>query len=246
MAIVSIETLKTYFETNDKPTQAQFVDLIDTLAFLPEPITPIITTSWQSTLVSSNVAAINSTQYIVVANATFTDPNPIEGKGYQVYMRNGTATIGTVPYSLAGTVIWRVFHSGAWKTYVNGISGSFNPTFVSSAPSDADMIPFNSIPWHYTRNGDVITLLGTARITFSNDSNGAAFQLDLSQFMPDNFASDDQANCVIGIVEYAGISDIDSIVISSVIGDKKTEISVNMLNPNISIKLGFTITFKLP
>ncbi len=35
MAIVSIETLKSYFETGDKPTQSQFVDLIDTLASLP-------------------------------------------------------------------------------------------------------------------------------------------------------------------------------------------------------------------
>lgn len=32
MAIVSIATLKTYFETGDFPTQAQFEDLIDTLS----------------------------------------------------------------------------------------------------------------------------------------------------------------------------------------------------------------------
>jgi hypothetical protein len=29
MAVVSRATLKSYFETNDTPTQAQFVDLID-------------------------------------------------------------------------------------------------------------------------------------------------------------------------------------------------------------------------
>lgn len=34
MAIVSIATLKTYFETRDVPTQAQFENLIDTLSNL--------------------------------------------------------------------------------------------------------------------------------------------------------------------------------------------------------------------
>ena len=32
MSIVSITTLKTYFETGDFPTQQEFIDLIDTLA----------------------------------------------------------------------------------------------------------------------------------------------------------------------------------------------------------------------
>lgn len=31
MAVVSIATLKSYFETGDTPTQAQFIDLMDTL-----------------------------------------------------------------------------------------------------------------------------------------------------------------------------------------------------------------------
>jgi hypothetical protein len=73
--------------------------------------------SWDSTLVSTSLTAVLSTQYVVVASATFTDPSPVEGKGFQVYVRNGTATIGGVGYSVAGSVIWRVFHSGAWATY---------------------------------------------------------------------------------------------------------------------------------
>lgn len=35
MAVVSIATLKGYFNTGDTPTEAQYVDLIDTLAALP-------------------------------------------------------------------------------------------------------------------------------------------------------------------------------------------------------------------
>ena len=35
MAVVSTATLKTYFNTGDTPTEAQYIDLIDTLAALP-------------------------------------------------------------------------------------------------------------------------------------------------------------------------------------------------------------------
>jgi hypothetical protein len=88
--------------------------------------------SWDSTLVSSSLTAVLSTQYIVVASATFTDPSPVEGKGFQVYVRNGTATIGGVGYSVAGSVIWRVFHSGAWATYlINEITSSSTNTLTN-------------------------------------------------------------------------------------------------------------------
>ena len=88
----------------------------DTKVFLKTYFDTIYT-SWQSTLVSANLTAVNSTQYIVVANATFTDPSPVEGKGFLVYVRNGTATIGGTAYTAAGSIIWRVFHSGAWANY---------------------------------------------------------------------------------------------------------------------------------
>jgi len=74
--------------------------------------------SWASTEVTGNLTAALSTQYINTANATYTDPSPTQAKGYQVYVRNGTATIGGVGYSVAGSVIWRVYHSGAWATYL--------------------------------------------------------------------------------------------------------------------------------
>ena len=83
--------------------------------------------AWVSTLinssggdaivVSSNTTASNDNSYNVVANATFTDPTPVEGKGYVVFVRNGTATIGGVGYAV-GRIIYRVFHSGAWSSTV--------------------------------------------------------------------------------------------------------------------------------
>jgi hypothetical protein len=70
---------------------------------------------------------------VVVANATFTDPiTPAEGKGFQVYVRNNTATIGGVGYSVAGSVIWRVFHSGTYATYViNEVTPSSTNTLTN-------------------------------------------------------------------------------------------------------------------
>jgi hypothetical protein len=72
----------------------------------------------KAVVVSANQTAVNDGSYTVVANATFTDPSPTEGKGYRVFVRNGTATINSVAYTV-GTSIFRVFHSGAWTSYVS-------------------------------------------------------------------------------------------------------------------------------
>jgi hypothetical protein len=70
----------------------------------------------KAVVVSTNQTAVNDGSYTVVANATFTDPTPVEGKGYRVFVRNGTATIGGVAYGTLGTIVVRTFHSGSWST----------------------------------------------------------------------------------------------------------------------------------
>lgn len=72
-----------------------------------------------TTVISGNTTAANDGIYHVTASATFTDPSPVEGKGYTVFVRNGTATVGSTPYATAGTVIKRVYHSGAWASYIS-------------------------------------------------------------------------------------------------------------------------------
>jgi len=72
----------------------------------------------ESIVVSSNTTAVNDAVYTVVASATFTDPSPVEGKGFTVFIRNGTGTVGGTGYSVAGTQIRRIFHSGSWANYV--------------------------------------------------------------------------------------------------------------------------------
>ena len=65
-------------------------------------------------VVSSNTTAENDRVYHVVANATFTDPSPVEGRGFTVFVRNGTATLGGSNFGVQGCVVRRVFHSGSW------------------------------------------------------------------------------------------------------------------------------------
>jgi hypothetical protein len=71
-----------------------------------------------SEAVSANKTAVNDQSYTVLANATFTDPSPVAGKGFTVFVRNGIATVGGVAYNVLGTVIQRVFHSGSWANNV--------------------------------------------------------------------------------------------------------------------------------
>jgi hypothetical protein len=89
-------------------------------------------------VISANKIAVNDEQYSNVANATYTDPTPVEGKGYVVKVVNGTATIGGVGYT-EGKIVTRTYHSGSWrsKSYVD-------ETIIGSATQTAlDAINFN-------------------------------------------------------------------------------------------------------
>lgn len=87
-------------------------------------------------VVSANTTAAIDGAYTLVANATFTDPTPQEGKGFSVLIRNGTATIGATAYSTSGTTVWRIFHSGAWANYVNELALGFTPENVANKATD--------------------------------------------------------------------------------------------------------------
>ena len=73
----------------------------------------------KAVVVSDNQTAVNDAWYINVANATYTDPSPIEGRGFTVDVLNATATINSIAYSVVGTRIVRRFHSGSWITIVS-------------------------------------------------------------------------------------------------------------------------------
>ena len=82
---------------------------------------------------SSSFTASNGETYHVVASATVTDPSPVEGKGFSVLVRNGTATVGGTAYSTAGTIIVRTFHSGGWSNYSYQQASAFDPAGSAAA-----------------------------------------------------------------------------------------------------------------
>jgi hypothetical protein len=87
-------------------------------------------------VISSNTTASNDTNYSVVANATFTDPTPAEGKGYMVTVINGTATIGGVGYTV-GQKVFRHFHSGSWRAFVSQNASSLSKIVIKDTASSA-------------------------------------------------------------------------------------------------------------
>jgi hypothetical protein len=69
-------------------------------------------------VVSGNTTAVLDTLYHGTATATFTDPSPVEGRGFWVRVVNGTQTVGGTAYAAEGTVVFREFHSGSWRNRV--------------------------------------------------------------------------------------------------------------------------------
>jgi hypothetical protein len=123
----------------------------------------------ERTVVSGNITAANDTDYTVVATATITDPSPVEGKGFSVLVRNGTATVGGTAYSVAGSLVFRIFHSGSWANYVI-VSGSFLPLSGGSLTGTVNDAKGTDIASAGTTDiaaatGNYVVVTGTTTIT---------------------------------------------------------------------------------
>lgn len=117
-------------------------------------------------IANGSLTAVNDTFYVCVSNSTFTDPSPVEGEGFAVFVRNGTATVGGTGYSTAGTIVHRIYHSGAWSNYVYLNSAQLATTYQ---PLDADLTVIAGL---VDPNAD--------RILFWDDSAGAYAYLTAS------------------------------------------------------------------
>ena len=91
-----------------------------------------------SEVVSASKTAELNTYYVNVATATYSDPSPEEGRGFVVFVRNGTATVGGTAYATAGTIIHRIFHSGGWSNYVFIDSSTIQLKLAEGAFVDGD------------------------------------------------------------------------------------------------------------
>jgi hypothetical protein len=69
-------------------------------------------------VITASQTAVIDEAYTLIASATFTDPVPVNGKGFNVLIVNGTATIGGTPYSTAGLTVWRIYQGGVWANYL--------------------------------------------------------------------------------------------------------------------------------
>jgi hypothetical protein len=94
----------------------------------------------KAVVVSGSLTAVLDSYYVNVANATYTDPSPSEGKGFIVFVRNGAATVGGTGYGTAGTIVHRIFHSGSWANYVYRVTGASGGDAWGDAV-DADIVP---------------------------------------------------------------------------------------------------------
>ena len=72
-----------------------------------------LTNSQTPIVVSVDQVAENNRNYTVIENATFTDPTPEEGKGFKVFVRNGTAVIGGDSFG-EGSFVFRIYYDGAF------------------------------------------------------------------------------------------------------------------------------------
>lgn len=113
---------------------------------------------------SSSFTAASNGVYTAVATLTVTDPTPAEGLRFTVHVRSGTATVGGVAYATAGTMIERIYHSGAWT----------NSVYLSNL--DSDLSTF-SLPANTTISTFGATLVASA----SASAARTALVLDINQ-----------------------------------------------------------------
>jgi hypothetical protein len=123
----------------------------------------------ESIVINSNTTAVLDGVYTVVASATFTDPTPAEGKGFMVFVRNGTATVGGTGYSTAGTVINRIYHSGAWANYT---SSSFTPSALTKTDDTNVTLTLGGTPSTALLQAASLTLGWSGQLAISRGGTG--------------------------------------------------------------------------
>jgi len=106
----------------------------------------------------SSFTADNDRTYTTVATLTVTDPAPVEGKGFIVAVRNGTATVGGTAYTTAGTVIRRSLHSGAWANYAYQGGAAYAAAVHTHVSADVTDVPLSEVTLAVNETASPITV----------------------------------------------------------------------------------------
>lgn len=125
--------------SSEIPNSLAVANALDGFITDAELATALLDKQDKAIVVSSNTTAVNDAVYHNVATATYTDPSPTEGKGFTVFVRNGTATVGGTAYA-TGKKIIRTYHSGSWLNDVFTIDSVGDITPVNTLIADNDSI----------------------------------------------------------------------------------------------------------
>ena len=168
MAIQTRTVLKTYFNTGDKPTETQFVDLIDSSLNLTDGGT--LTGVLSSSLVSSDYS-------LIAHSASF---NHVKVKGSisasNVHIDADTLFIGGTSFSKSNLDDLKAGRSIAATETVEGIS--LKKSFKNSADSTTFIRMSDSgKAWHYVGNKPILKLAYAADVGIINvgENIGAGF-----------------------------------------------------------------------
>lgn len=183
MSVVSRTTLKTYFETGDKPTQSNFVDLIDSFLSLG---TSASQTVQSDVVVSGSLSVTGSLSLANISTGIVSASTLNSTGGLKV---DGAATIGTTLLvgsvaSLNGPVAFGSTVNGFYTAYNNQVGTNYvftssdagkTVTFNNAAAVSA-MLP-NNMGLGFTCE---VIQLGAGQVSFFTNS-GATLQNRSSQ-----------------------------------------------------------------
>ncbi|MBN8565231.1 MAG: hypothetical protein J0M25_00665 [Flavobacteriales bacterium] len=139
---------------------------------------PGVSGSSEWIIASSNYTASNNDRISVVDNCTITDPTPVEGKGYEVKISQGIATIGEENFS-SGYLVHRTYRNGEWFTqsYMNSytILESF-ASFLAALNKRLCVFASATVPI-VTNNATSETIIAELTIPANSWRNQTTFRL---------------------------------------------------------------------
>lgn len=130
-------------------------------------------------IVHGSGTASNDQKYHVIENSTFTDPSsPEQGKGYEVFVRNGIATIGGVAYPV-GSYVFRTYHSGVWGSQLIGGNSKKYQTLLFQSSATVTL-PADQKNLHQSRFTAGTSVFSTLGLTFGAGVPETSGVLDLN------------------------------------------------------------------